>query len=116
MKPEFTPHDNLALDIIACVVTAKLKPDFQIVHQFLNILISVSDELRKAVDDGYEHVFYFQDGNVLSETLPELMHTIAQVYKQPCPCLALQGNIYRIVLPSGMKGFAIVPWKQDNDE
>ncbi len=82
----------------------------------LEILMTVSVELRKAVEDGYDHVFFFQDGNVLSETLPELMNSIAQVAKQARPCAALQGNVYRIVLPGGIKGFAIVSWKQDNDE
>lgn len=82
----------------------------------LEILMDLSQELKKTVEEGYDQVFTFRDGNVMADSLPETMYSIAQVVKQVRPCVALQGNVYRIVLPGGMKGFAIVSWRQDNDE
>lgn len=82
----------------------------------LEILMSASVELKNAVAEGYDLFLFFQDGNVLSEMIPGLTYPIAQVTKQPRPCHSLQGNVYRVILPDGKKGFAIVSWVQDNDE
>lgn len=82
----------------------------------LEILTSLSEELRNAIAEGYDIVFYLEDGHVLSEADPEIKYAISHADKQPRPCASLQATIYRIVLPNGIKGFAIVSWKRDNDE
>lgn len=84
--------------------------------KLLELLMTLSEEIRKAVEDGYDLILFIRDGCVYCETHPGIQYFIAQVEKNPRPCSVIQGNIYRIDLPDGLKGFAFVSWKQFNDE
>jgi hypothetical protein len=82
----------------------------------MNTLTQISEVLIKAIMDGYNLALFFNGAYICCDSLPAISYHIATVSKYPSPCMILQGNIYRIILPDGVKGHAFVSWKQDNDE
>lgn len=77
----------------------------------LKLLTSISEELLRVVEAGYDLVLHFQDGQLFGETNQEIVFSITGIK----PSHGLQGTIYKVILSDGRKGFYVIPWKQ-NDE
>lgn len=80
------------------------------------LVMSLSPEFRRTIEDGYIIPFFIRDGFVCMQTFPGIKYLGSMVKKEARPCATLQANIIRITLPHDIKGYAIVSWKQLNDE
>lgn len=69
-----------------------------------------------AVQDGYTACFAFRDGQIYCTLNPDKGYSLALIEKQPCPCIITETIVYRIKTPEGIKGYAILNMKQDDDE
>ena len=83
----------------------------------LKLLTSISEELLRVVETGYDQVLYYHDGFVFNEAGSEGRLTNSFNITGIRTCQAIQGIIYKVDLSNGSKGFFVIPWKdQDNDE
>jgi hypothetical protein len=76
--------------------------------------MKITTELHNAIKDGYFIAFQFLDGHVCACSNPNERYFISKVAIDPRPCLLTQTIIYRIMLPNGIKGFAILDFQEDD--
>ena len=76
--------------------------------------MKITTELQIAIKDGYFVAFQFLNGQVCNCSNPNERHFISKVTISPRPCLPTQTIVYRIMLPGGIKGFAILDFQEDD--
>jgi hypothetical protein len=73
----------------------------------------LSNEITKAITDGFTITFVFIEGFLHAITDPEKVYAIKDVQKDPRPCLTSNTIVYRLITPDGSKGYAVTDWEED---
>ncbi len=66
-------------------------------------------EKSKAIQEGYAYEFGFGNGRIYDLLYPEQTYAASHVVEEVCFCEIEKCRVYRIITPSGKKGYAVVP-------
>lgn len=75
-----------------------------------------SPELIKAIQEGFILPFTFIGGLFYCDLIPEKVYTPSDVFKEVRPCIISKITVYRLHMPDGLKGHAIIKWEDQQDE
>jgi hypothetical protein len=77
--------------------------------------IFISPELIKALHEGFTLPFTFVGGVFHCDLIPSKVYAPSDVSKDVRPCVVSETTVYRLHMPDGLKGHAIVRWEDQQD-